>query len=375
MKTAVLVALLFLQTIFGISQEPNTELKPLRIGVVGMTHGHVHQVLKRGKTGGDIEIVGFVEPNRDLAERLTKQYGYTTALIYGTLEEMIAATKPEAVTAFNSTFEHLETVRYCAPKGIHIMVEKPLAVNWQHAQEMIALANKHEVQLLTNYETSWYGSNAKAYEIIHEEKKIGAIRRIVFHTGHSGPIEIGCNTEFLDWLTDPVMNGGGALTDFGCYGANLTTWLMKGNVPESVTCVTQQLKPQKYPKVDDDATIILKYSTAEVIIQASWNWPHSVKDMEVYGSTGYVFCKNGTRMKVMENEKEGPKDLEANALSTGFDDPFSILRKVLHENYQLQDNDVTSLANNKIVMQILDAARQSAEQNKTIFWKELYPSE
>lgn len=375
MKTAVLVALLFLQTIFGISQEPNTELKPLRIGVVGMTHGHVHQVLKRGKTGGDIEIVGFVEPNRDLAERLTKQYGYTTALIYGTLEEMIAATKPEAVTAFNSTFEHLETVRYCAPKGIHIMVEKPLAVNWQHAQEMIALAKKHEVQLLTNYETSWYGSNAKAYEIIHEEKKIGAIRRIVFHTGHSGPIEIGCNTEFLDWLTDPVMNGGGALTDFGCYGANLTTWLMKGNVPESVTCVTQQLKPQKYPKVDDDATIILKYSTAEVIIQASWNWPHSVKDMEVYGSTGYVFCKNGTRMKVMENEKEGPKDLEANALSTGFDDPFSILRKVLHENYQLQDNDVTSLANNKIVMQILDAARQSAEQNKTIFWKELYPSE
>lgn len=375
MKTAVLFALLFLQTSFGISQEPNTELKPLRIGVVGMTHGHVHQVLKRGKTGGDIEIVGFVEPNRDLAERLTKQYGYTTALIYSTLEEMIAATKPEAVTAFNSTFEHLETIRYCAPKGIHIMVEKPLAVNWQHAQEMIALAKKHEVQLLTNYETSWYGSNAKAFEIIHEEKKIGAIRRIVFHTGHSGPIEIGCNTEFLDWLTDPVLNGGGALTDFGCYGANLTTWLMKGKVPESVTCVTQQLKPQKYPKVDDDATIILKYSTAEVIIQASWNWPHSVKDMEVYGSTGYVFCKNGTLMKVMENEKEGPIELEASLLPAGFDDPFSILRKVLHENYQLQDNDVTSLANNKIVIQILDAARQSAEQNKTIFWKELYPSE
>lgn len=375
MKTAVLVALLFLQTSFGLSQEPNTNPKPLKIGVVGMTHGHVHQVLKRGKTGGDIEIVGFVEPNRDLAERLTKHYGYPADLIYNTLAEMVSAAQPEAVTAFNSTYEHLETVRYCAPKGIHIMVEKPLAVNWNHAQEMIALAKKHEVQLLTNYETSWYGSNAKAYELIHEENKIGPIRRIVFHTGHSGPIEIGCNMEFLDWLTDPIMNGGGALTDFGCYGANLSTWLMKGKVPQTVTCVTQQLKPEKYPKVDDDATIILKYADAEVIIQASWNWPHNVKDMEVYGTTGYVFNKNKTKMQILENEKEGPKHKEAKPLPAGFDDPFSVLKKVLHENYQLAANDVTSLANNKIVMQILEAARQSAEQNKTIFWKERYPSE
>jgi len=373
MKTFFASLLLIIPLTMSWSQKSSVSEKPLKIGVVGMTHGHVDQVLRRGKSGGDIEIVGFVEPNRDLAERLTKQYGYSTDLIYSTLEEMISAKQPEAVTAFNSTFEHLEMVRYCAPKGIHIMVEKPLAVNWEHAQEMIALVKKHKVQLLTNYETSWYGSNAKAYELLHEEKKIGPIQRIVFHTGHAGPIEIGCDIEFLDWLTDPVMNGGGALTDFGCYGANLTTWLMKGEAPESVTCITQQLKPEKYPKVDDDATIILKYPDAEVIIQASWNWPHNVKDMEVYGTTGYVICKNGTRMSVMEHEKEGPKDLEAKPLPAGFDDPFSVLKKVLHENYQLPDNDVTSLENNKIVMQILDAARQSSEQNKTVFWKELYP--
>ena len=357
------------------SQDSNVHKEPLKIGVVGMTHGHVHQVLRRGKSGGDIIIVGFVEPNRDLAERLTKQYGYSTDLIYATLEEMIFAKQPEAVSAFNSTFEHLETVRFCAPKGIHIMVEKPLAVNWEHAKEMIELAREHKVQLLTNYETSWYGSNAKAYQIIHSEEKIGPIRRIVFHTGHPGPIEIGCNIEFLDWLTDPVLNGGGALTDFGCYGANLTTWLMKGRVPESVTCITQQLKPEIYPKVDDDATIVLKYTDAEVIIQASWNWPHNVKDMEVYGTTGYVFCENGTQMKLMKNEKEGPIVMEAKPLPSGLDDPFSLLKKVLYENHQLDDFDVTSLANNKIVMQILDAARQSSEQHKTIYWKELYPTE
>ena len=375
MKIYLSLIVLVLPLLTAWSQESSVSQEPLKIGVVGMTHGHVHQVLRRGKSGEDIKIVGFVEPNRDLAERLTKQYGYSSDLIYATLEEMISAKQPEAVSAFNSTFEHLETVRYCAPKGIHIMVEKPLAVNWEHAKEMIELAKEHKVQLLTNYETSWYGSNAKAYDLIHSEEKIGPIRRMVFHTGHPGPIEIGCDIEFLDWLTDPVLNGGGALTDFGCYGANLTTWLMKGSVPESVTCITQQLKPEKYPKVDDDATIILKYPDAEVIIQASWNWPHNVKDMEVYGTTGYVFCENGTQMKLMENEKEGAKNVEAKSLPSGLDDPFSLLKKILHENHRLADFDVTTLDNNKIVVQILEAARQSAEQHKTIYWKDIFPTE
>lgn len=372
MKITWLFLVIVLHTNLGIAQEKEVLKTPLKLGVVGMTHGHVHEVLKRGKSGHDIEIVGFVEPNRDLAERLTSQYGYPNHLIYPSLEEMFAAVRPEAVSAFNSTFEHLETVRYCAPKGIHLMVEKPLAVNWEHAQEMIALAEKHQVQLLTNYETSWYGSNAKAYELIHSDTKIGPIQRIVFHTGHQGPIEIGCTGEFLDWLTDPVLNGGGALTDFGCYGANLTTWLMQGALPESVTCITQQLKPNKYPNVDDDATIIIKYASAEVIIQASWNWPHNVKDMEVYGTTGYVFCNNKSDMKVLENGTKDPFELTAEPLGEDFDDAFSILRKMVHEGYKLDNYDLSSLENNRIVIQILEAARRSSEQNRTLLWSELY---
>lgn len=375
MKRFLLILFFSAQCVFCLSQNTDTTQKRLKLAVIGMTHAHVHQILDRGKKGGDIDIIAFVEPNRDLAERLTKRYGYESKLIYSSVEEMIKAVTPEAVSAFNSTFEHLETVRFFAPKGIAVMVEKPLAVNWTHAKEMIALAKKYNIQLLTNYETSWYGSNKKAFQLIHTDKKIGDIKRVVFHTGHSGPIEIGCNIEFLDWLTDPILNGGGALTDFGCYGANLSTWLMQGEKPESITCITQQLKPEKYPKVDDDATIIVKYASAEVIIQASWNWPHNVKDMEIYGTTGYVFCKNKTKMEVLENEKDGVKTMQALPLATGFDDPFSLLKKIVKENFILENNNVTSLENNKITMQILDAAIKSAAQGKTMYWKDLYPEE
>jgi hypothetical protein len=51
--------------------------------------------------------------------------------------------------------------------------------------------------------------------------------------------------------------------------------------PLTVTAVTQQIKPEIYPRVDDEATIILTYLHAQGILQASWNWPFDRKDMEV----------------------------------------------------------------------------------------------
>ena len=156
-------------------------------------------------------------------------------IVYNTMEEAIGKAKPVAVFAFNNIYEHLKVVEFCAPRGIHVMVEKPLAVSNDHVTKMMALAKKHTIFLLTNYETTWYGSNAKAYQVIKEEKRIGDIRKIVFHTGHRGPVEIGCSAEFLHWLTDPVLNGGGALIDFGCYGADLATWLMNGETNEQIS--------------------------------------------------------------------------------------------------------------------------------------------
>ncbi|MDZ7604589.1 MAG: Gfo/Idh/MocA family oxidoreductase [Cyclobacteriaceae bacterium] len=258
--------------------------KPIRLGIAGMTHGHVNQVFEYIGKSEEVVIVGFAEPNHDLAMRLLNQYNAPDSLWFSTLEELISKTKPEAVCAFNSIFEHLEVVKTCAPKGIHVIVEKPLAVNIDHLNQMQVLVKKYNIHLLTNYETTWYPSHAKVWDMVKVENSLGAIRKVVIMDGHQGPKEIGCSKEFLDWLTDPVQNGGGALTDFGCYGADIMTWLMDGQKPISVTAVTQQLKPDIYPNVDDEASIILTYPTCHAIIQASWNWSYGRKDTEVYGT-------------------------------------------------------------------------------------------
>ncbi len=370
-KTSLLFILFMTNIIVLAAQNDPTLQKPLRVAIVGLVHDHAHGILGRANRG-DIEIVGIAEPNRALAEKYSKQYGYSMNLVYATMEELIEKTKPAAVLAFNNIYDHLKVVEYCAPRGIHVMVEKPLAVSMEHATKMLSLARKHNIHLLTNYETTWYGSNARAYQMVNEQKQVGEIRKIVFHTGHPGPKEIGCSQEFLEWLTDPVLNGAGALTDFGCYGANIATWLMNGEKPLTVTAITQQIKPQLYPRVDDEATIVLTYKKAQVIIQASWNWPYSRKDMELYGVTGFVFCKDGTNLRLKENEKKEIQSLTAERLPVDRNDPFVYFANIIRGKMKMGIYDLSAPANNEIVIKILDAARQAAKTGQTVIWNQYY---
>jgi len=344
-----------------------TQAAPLRIGVAGLTHSHVHWILGRPDRG-DIQIIGIAEPNKALAERFLKQHGLPMSLWFSSLEEMIEKTRPEAVTAFGSIYEHLAVVKACAPRGIHVMVEKPLAVSLDHAKQMQTLAKQYNIQLLTNYETTWYATNHKTFELVQQDK-LGILRKVVVHDGHEGPKEIGVNAEFLDWLTDPKQNGGGAVIDFGCYGANLITWLAKGQRPTSVMALMQQFKPDVYPNVDDEATVVLEYPGMQGIIQASWNWPFSRKDMEVYGATGYVISDSRSKLRVRLKGESNEQTETLSERQAPYDDPFALLAAIVQKKIVLPAYDLSSLENNMVVVEILDAARQSASTGKKVILK------
>jgi predicted dehydrogenase len=338
---------------------------PVRVGVAGMAHGHVDWVFRLSPRT-DLEIVGFAEVDAEVVARYSQRYSIDQRLIYADLDAMIDATHPEVVVAFGSIYDHLAVVQACAPRGIHVMVEKPLAVSFDHARQMADLARQHRIHLVTNYETTWYASNHAVHHMIHAENRIGDIRKVVVHDGHEGPMEIGCPPEFLEWLTDPVLNGGGAVIDFGCYGCNLITWLMGNQPPKTVTAVLQTLKPDIYPKVDDEATILLTYEHAQGIVQGSWNWPIGRKDMEVYGKTGYAHALNRLTIRYRESKAQ-PEQTETLApRPVPFDDTFAWLAALVRGTVTMADDDLSGLTNNLIVMQILDAARESARTNQTV---------
>jgi predicted dehydrogenase len=367
-KNYIIFPALLVFVFLNIQAQESSQM-PIRLAIAGLTHGHSAFILGR-KGKSDFKLVGIYEPNRDLALRYAKQYNYSPDLIYDNLGKMLDLVKPAAVVAFGSIYEHLSVVEACAPRGIHVMVEKPLGTNVEHAGKMEELAKKYHIYLLTDYETSWYPTTAKSFQLVNDSNFIGSVKKVVIHDGHQGPKEIGVNKEFLDWLTDPVQNGGGALIDFGCYGANLMTYLMQGQEPVSVTAVTRHFKPDIYPKVDDEATIIISYPTAQCIIQASWNWPFGRKDMEIYGESGYIVAVNNNTIRFRNGKMDSEltrqvtsKDIEV------YEDPFSYFADVIKGTIKMATYDPYSLENNVMVVKILQAARESAATDKAVLFE------
>ncbi|WP_317197142.1 Gfo/Idh/MocA family protein [Algoriphagus marincola] len=355
--------------LFGMHLSSLAQTEKLRLAVGGLSHGHVGWVLS-SMDRGDYEIVGIAESNRKLAEKYANQFGFSMSLVYDDLAEMLEKTKPEAIAAFGNTFDHLKIVQEAAPRGIHVMVEKPLAVSLDHAREMAALAEKHGIHLLTNYETSWYPTNHRAKEIL-DSGEFGEAVKIIVRDGHRGPKKIGVGPEFLEWLTDPKLNGGGALMDFGCYGANLMTWLTAGERPISVTAITQQLQPENNPKVEDDATIIVNYPDKQLIIQASWNWPIGRKDMEIHAEKGVIYADNRNQLRTrLAKGYDGFQEQVFNLpeLPPPYPDPFLMLKAVVRGELDLPNFDLYSLENNLLVMEILEAAKESAEKGQTVYF-------
>ena len=333
------------------------------MGIAGLTHGHVDGFFQRSLHRPDIQLVGIAEADQKLVARYSAQYDLKQIPIFTSLEDMLEKAHPQAVLVYTDTFDHRKVVEICARHGVPVMMEKPLAVSAEDAHAMADAARKGKIQVLVNYETSWYRSNHAAYDMVHDGA-IGDIRKVVVHDGHQGPVEIHVQPEFFAWLNDPKLNGAGALYDFGCYGADLMTWLMDGQRPTSVTAVTLHIKPEIYTHVDDDATIILTYPKAQAILQPSWNWPFDRKDMEVYGQTGYVITVRHDDVRVRLKGEDQEKLVAAKPVPPPSDDSIHLLRAVVLDG--AAPDAPSSLQTNVIVAEILDAARRSAATGKTI---------
>ena len=354
-----LSAALLCFTAAALAQEP-----PVRVAIIGLEHGHVTGFLHAFPQQHDAELVGIVDPNADLRAKYEQQFHLEHALFYPTLDALLAQQHPQALLVYTSIGEHRRIIEQAAAHHLDVMVEKPLTLSLADALAIRRTAREHKIHVLVNYETTWYPSNQALHKLL-QEGRLGDLRKVVIHDGHQGPKEIGVQPEFLHWLTDPAQNGAGALYDFGCYGADLMTWFMHGEAPLSVTAVAQTDKPETYPRVDDDATIILRYPKAQAVLMPSWDWTFSRKDTYVYGTKAYAIAPDATHIVERMAESSPQAALTTPPLSPPQDSSLHYLAAVVRGQLD-PDHDLTSLATNIVVMQILDAARESARTGKTV---------
>jgi predicted dehydrogenase len=303
------------------------------------------------------------DPDAALLKSYGERYRIPEAARSTDLAALVDRVHPDAIAAFTNTLDHPAVVEAAARRRIPVMMEKPLAVSNADAQRIRRAAEAGGIQVLVNYETTWYPSHGAMWTLLKEKKAAGDIRKMVALDGHSGPKAINVQPEFLDWLSDPVRNGAGALFDFGCYGANLMTWMMDNQRPIAVTAITQQFQPAVYPRVDDEATIVVAWPQAVGIIEASWNWPFDRKDLEVYGRTGQALT---VKREAVRFRLEGKEEAEVRspALVAPEDDPVRYLAAVVRG--EVRPSGLSSLENNLIVTEILDAARESAQTGRTV---------
>jgi len=331
------------------------------IAVVGLVHSHVWGHLTKMVEGKQARLVGVAETEKELVDNAIKR-GVPAELISADWKKMVTEKKPEIVWAFVENNRHREIVEFCAPLKIHVMFEKPLASTYKDSLAIKALAAKHGIYILTNYQMAWWPSNyvAKAAADAGELGQVWRIRGVVGHGGPGGPT--GLNKYFFDWLTDPVKNGAGALVDFGCYNA---LWsLMYLGRPETVYATTNQLRPAEFPKVEDNATIVLHYKKGVAVLEGSWDLPRSFQDLEVFGLKGSVYMTNG---KVELRKGRETKQLEVKPLAPEAADPIASMVHSIET--KTAPSGMVGLDLNAGVAEIIEAAKESVKTGKAVALK------
>jgi len=355
--------------LFPVNGPAAGQERQIRVAVVGLVHGHAKGFFAALPKNDAAKLVAIVEPQASLVNDYTTQFKLDPKLFYSDIEKMLIERHPDAVLVYTTIADHRKVIEIAAKHGVSAMVEKPLATTLDDAIAIQRAAKEHNVTVLVNYETTWYPSNWEAFREVNIGK-LGEIRRVVVHDGHEGPVEIKVEPEFLSWLTDPEKNGAGALFDFGCYGADLMTVLMHGEVPERVWAAAQTNKPDLYPHVDDDATIILQYPKTQAVLMPSWNWSFSRKDMEIYGVKGYAITVGRDHLRVRYHGADVESTMAALDIPRAYSNSLDYLAAVLNGRVK-PNGDLSSLETNMVVMQILDAALRSSKEGGSVTVKKL----
>lgn len=332
-----------------------------KIAVIGLVHAHVWGHLRTMVAGKSAKLVGVAEPNPELTAEAEKM-GVPHSLVYTDYNHMLDETKPDIVWAFVENNRHLEIAKVCAQRHINLIFEKPLAATFEQAKQIKDLAEKNHILVMTNYQMAWWPSNYVAKAAV-DHGDIGKIWRLHGIVGHSGPSSEGVrNKYFFAWLTDPEKNGAGALMDFGCYNALWSLWYL--GKPKTVFATANHLRPDRFPKVEDNADLILHYDNAVGVFEGSWDLPRSYQDLEAFGwgdkdHRGSIYM---TRERV---EMQKGRDKEAVALTPlGPDESEPVAYMVSRMKAKKPIEGLTAVDINVDVIHIIDLAKKSIKSGK-----------
>lgn len=283
-------------------------MSELRVGVAGLTHGHVWGLIDSFAKVDRAKLVAVADatPLLDRAKDRFERH-------YTNWRTMLDEERLEALIVTSDSLESAEIAVQALGKGIPCLVEKPMAANVKDAERMLAAQAASGKLLVINWPLAW-SPWIHAVKGLLDAGAIGPVFHMRYRNGHSGPREIGCDEWFVGWLYDEAKNGGGAIGDFCCYGSVLARWYF--GMPGTVYCAKGNYT-KDYDVADDHAILLCKYPKASVSLEGTWATAAFDEGANpvIHGKDGTIGVYGNT-VKVFRPGKE-TESFEAPALAVG----------------------------------------------------------
>jgi myo-inositol 2-dehydrogenase/D-chiro-inositol 1-dehydrogenase len=255
----------------------NAMSETVKVGMIGTGFvGDIHHAAFKGWVH-NAEVVAVSSPHN--AANFAEERGIPKA--YSDYNEMLKDKDIDVVDIGIPNDLHCAAVVAAAKAGKHVIIEKPLCVTLEEADEMIEACNKAGVLLMYAEELLFAPKYVRAKTLI-DEGAIGEPFLAKQSEEHPGP--------HMPWFWDVNRSGGGVLLDMGCHSIEYTRWVLGKPKVKSVTAFMGQYVHQDKTQGEDHSYSIIEYEGNKVaMIENSWAKGGGVDDRcEIYGKKGHT---------------------------------------------------------------------------------------
>ncbi|MEP7135467.1 MAG: Gfo/Idh/MocA family oxidoreductase [Chloroflexota bacterium] len=314
---------------------------------------------KAAKAQQDVELAAVVEKFSEKSAALAQKFKIKKQ--YHTVEEMLKAGGVDALVIGTPNFLHAPQAIAALKAGVHVMVEKPMAINAREAGKMMEASAKSGAKLMVAHcwrfdeDVNWLKTQAQKLGKIIRTKGIGV------HT-HWGP---------AGWFTQKEFAGGGALVDMGIHALDTARYLLGD--PKPVSVYAKIGTHYKEFDVDDTGVIIVEWENgATSYIESGWWQPHAdgpEAATQLYGTQGFG------QLFPTQLELPNLKTQKLDLIKSGF--KFPRKEHCPQSMYDAQmAHFIDCIRNNKtpvpggleglINMKVVDAAYESSRKGKVV---------
>jgi predicted dehydrogenase len=341
-----------------------------RLAIVGLTHGHSFIAFRTLTKNTAVEVVAISDPSADL--RAQAAGIWPGVKLYEDHRRLLDEMKPDGVWSFVDNHQHVAITRDCAERGISVMFEKPMATTHADAIAIRDIAKARGIQVVINSQPPWWPANHTASQLARSGE-LGTVWRVHTVSGHGGPgggpgstpppARTAGSQAFWSMLNS-AERGGGVLLDFGPYGAAWVRWYL--GMPTTVYAIRTQTRTAVY-RVPTTTAIVASYPDHRIgLIEASWDLPRNIEQLEVFGDCGSVDLVSNSGSQLIRFETwagREKREVPLVTLEPHWADPATYFAHAVRRG---EVDEFVSAAFHADVMAILEAAQRSADSGQPV---------